>query len=249
MRHTLILTLLFGFLLGCGEPQSSMPAASQKSKHLEVPRFEKLGLKKGMKRTHVEQKVSALLGVESDYTSDPMGTHGGSVTYIDGLWKLVILYKSGSPGETGVDDKGNFTDYTPAIDEEIVSFEIKPLSPTISTLIAPEFGRILTITGEFIGKTDIDGKPLFINHDLVKPYTHADFFNITVLSVDGVKLKDPVQMGYTLDHAAFHPEVGKVYDLYAYETIERIGKPWGWERKPSWYGYQIVNKLVIKPKE
>jgi hypothetical protein len=250
MRSVALLTIIIGFLCGCAESQPNPPEPSQKSKTSEVSRFEMLGLKNGMKRTLVEKNVSALLGMESGYRADPMGTGGGEVTYIDGLWKLTIRYWRGCPGETGVDEKGDFDDYTPAIDEEIISFEIEKLSPAISTIIAPEFGKILTIEGRFVKKTE---RRINDRQQFVEPCTSEargkKLAFVEVLSVDGVELKNPVKMEYAIDYPKFHPEEGKVYELRAYETIISLGKPWGWDRRPAQYGYQAVNKLVVKPTE
>jgi hypothetical protein len=243
MRYTIILPIIITVLCGCDAPQPNQPASTPESKQPGISKFDGLGIKQGMKRTVLEERISALVGKQSGYTDTPMGTAGGKVTYhAEGGFKIAVIYKRGSPGETGVDDKGNFTDYTPAVDEEVVSLEIKKLSSTTSTFIAPEFGKIMTIEGMFVAGQ-------WVNTDLAKPHEHPNRYSLKVVSVDGVALKPPVTMAFRIDDAQFRPESDKVYMLAAYETIRPVGTPWGWQKRPSYYGYQLANELVVKLKE
>ena len=246
-------------LSACSPSEDDTKRIQASLKSTEESRFTTLGLETGMKRTLVEKKISKLLGRESGYTADPMGTAGGKVTYIDGLWKLEVRYLRGRPGETGVDEKGNFEDYTPAIDEEIIDFKINKLSPTVSTILAPEFGSIMNIKGRFVEKTV---KWVKQRQQFVEPCTAGarakKLAFLEVLSVNGKDLSEPVKMEYAIDNTSrlrltpppkFSPEKDKIYELVAYETIVTEGKPWGWNQHPDYYGYQVVNKLVIRQKE
>jgi hypothetical protein len=113
---------------------------------------------------------------------------------------------------------------------------------TVSPIIAPAFGKVITIEAKFIEKPNT-----YTAQNLFK-----EAFLIEVISVDGKKLKKPLSIEYTLGvpvKSDFKPTKNKIYKLLAYETIYSFGQPRKWKKFPAQFDYSIYHKLIIKPKE
>ena len=168
-----------------------------------------------------------------------MGTSGGMVTYYDGDWKLAVRYLPGFPREISDDGRPDT-----AVDEQIYSFAIVTPSPQIRTVLAQEFGKVMTIKARFVPLTEIQvGDTTHFKELCSYPFNKVPL--IEVVSVDGRALDKPVRMECQISTERLKPVQGKFYELMAYETIATEGRPWDWNTPPRHVGYRVFSKLVV----
>jgi hypothetical protein len=87
-------------------------------------RLANLDILKGMARLTVEQRVSAALGVKSQYSPLANNLRGGAQTYDDVGCTLKVTYSPGSPAPL-IARPGSGTQHLPPKDEQVLSVELR----------------------------------------------------------------------------------------------------------------------------
>jgi hypothetical protein len=106
--------LLFGSMVAWSQ---ALPSADQ-----NACKICQLELRVGMKRSEVEQMVSALLKRSNAYSQHGNSLPGGTVEYQDGGWALRVSYKAGAPAPW-VAGSGS-TKHLAPMDETVLSYEV-----------------------------------------------------------------------------------------------------------------------------
>ena len=87
----------------------------------------KLPVKVGMARSEVETMVATALGKQSDYSPYVNNLVGGTVSYADGGWALVVTYLQGTPAPWVINAQGVGEHYPPQ-EEKVEQFKVRKLS-------------------------------------------------------------------------------------------------------------------------
>jgi hypothetical protein len=109
-------------------------------------------------------------------------------------------------------------------------------------VVAPKFGESVIIQAEFVAKPN----DYYSQNIVPEPYI------LSVISVDGMKLKAPVLIEYMLevgkkDHSQLE-RLGATFTFEAYETVHQTGRPGPWmEEMEQGRGFVLENLLHIRP--
>ena len=108
--------------------------------------------------------------------------------------------------------------------------------------VAPKFGEPVTVQAKFVAKPN----NYYSQNIIPEPYM------LSVIAVDGAKLKAPVLIEYKLEvgnrDRSKWERLGVVFTFEAYETIYQTGQPGPWmEEWEQGRGFYMENLLHIRP--